>query len=240
MSLPPLASCFSWFASSLPSVDHARRLLEIEQQKSEVLLYNVLPERVAERLKDSDEPIAEHFESVSVLFADIVGFTPMSEAISPAQMVEVLNDVFRYFDAAADRCGVEKLRTMGDNYMVASGVPIERPDHAAALADMAIVMRDYRPDLPADTPPIVFRIGINSGPVVAGVIGTSRYQYDIWSDTVNTASRMESHGVPGEIQITAATRALLGDDFNCSRRGMIDIKGKAPMETYILHGRSAD
>ena len=218
--------------------DHARRLLAIEQEKSENLLINVLPVDVASRLKDNADAIAEHYDSVSVLFADIVGFTPMSETLSPAEMVAVLNGVFTHFDALAAQFGVEKIRTIGDNYMVASGVPVVRHDHAAALADMAIAMRDYEPTLPEGVSELVFRIGINSGPAVAGVIGTSRYQYDIWGDTVNTASRMESHGVPGAIQISAATRALLGAEFVVERRGTIDVKGKAPMETYLLQQRS--
>ena len=154
-------------------------------------------------------------------------------------MVKVLNDVFTHFDGLAEDFGVEKIRTIGDNYMVASGLPVARRDHAVALADMALAMRDYEPTLPVGMPDLVFRIGINSGPVVAGVIGTSRYQYDIWGDTVNTASRMESHGVPGAIQISAATRALLGDEFVVERRGTIDVKGKASMETYLLQQRGS-
>ena len=218
--------------------DLASDLLRREQERPENLLLNVLPEQVAQRLKVNADSIAEHCDSVSVLFADIVGFTPMSEALSPDAMVGVLNDVFSPVDGLAADFGVEKIRTIGDNYMVAAGLPERRDDHASALADMALAMRDYRADLPDGTSPLMFRIGINSGPAVAGVIGTSRYQYDIWDDTVNTASRMESHSVPGAIQITAATRQMLGDAFECEHRGTIEIKGKAPMETYLLVGRA--
>ena len=220
--------------------DIARRLLVEEQQKSENLLLNVLPEDVAKQLKNNSGAIAEHYDSVSVLFADIVGFTPMSETLLPDQMVSTLNDVFSHFDTLAEEFGVEKIRTIGDSYMVASGLPVRRSDHAAALADMALAMRDFTADVLAGSPPIVFRIGINSGPAVAGVIGTSRYQYDIWGDTVNTASRMESHGVPGEIQVSAATRDLLVSEFEFRRHGTIEVKGKDAMETWILEARKSN
>lgn len=236
--LVPTGICYLIVRKFVIQRDHARSLLASEQEKSENLLLNVLPERVATRLKQTGDPIAEHFESVSVLFADIVGFTPLSEVLSAQQMVDLLNDMFRHFDAVADELGVEKMRTIGDNYMAAAGVPDPRPDHAAALADLAIAIRDFTPDAPPGTPPIEFRIGINSGPVMAGVIGTSRYQYDLWGDTVNTAARMESHGVPGRIQVSRATADLLGGSFVCEPRGTIDIKGKAPMQTLILRGRS--
>ena len=236
--LAPTGIAFLLLRRFVHQRDLARDLLRREQERSENLLLNVLPEQVAQRLKVNADSIAEHYDSVSVLFADIVGFTPMSEALSPDAMVGVLNDVFSHFDGLAADFGVEKIRTIGDNYMVAAGLPERRDDHASALADIALAMRDYRADLPDGTSPLMFRIGINSGPAVAGVIGTSRYQYDIWGDTVNTASRMESHGVPGAIQITAATRQMLGGAFECEHRGTIEIKGKAPMETYLLVGRA--
>lgn len=217
--------------------DRARAALRVEQEKSESLLLNVLPEEVAGQLKDNRDAIAEHYDSVSVLFADIVGFTPISASMSPDRLVHTLNDVFSHFDEIAQEHGVEKIRTIGDNYMVAAGLPSRRADHAECLADMAIAMRDYQQKSDKGHPPFVFRIGINSGPLVAGVIGTSRFQYDIWGDTVNVASRMESHGIPGEIQVSTATKELLGDSFELRRRGMIEVKGKDSMETWILEGR---
>ena len=235
--LTPTGIAFLLLRRFVDQRDIARRMLRKEQEKSENLLLNVLPRDVAERLKENSDAIAEHYDSVSVLFADIVGFTPMSEQLSPDQMVAVLNRVFSYFDSLADQFGVEKIRTIGDNYMVASGVPRARSDHAPALADMALAMRDHAKALPNGGHDLVFRIGISSGPAVAGVIGTSRYQYDIWGDTVNTASRMESHGIAGEIQISTATYELLGEDFRCRYRGIIEVKGKAAMETWILESR---
>ena len=203
--------------------------------RSEELLLNVLPEAIAAELKEDAGTIANRYESISILFADIVGFTPMSLELTPGGTVDLLNQYFTYFDELVDRLGVEKIRTIGDNYMAAAGVPTPRPDHAAVLAEMAIAIRDYVKDAPpVNGHPVDFRIGINSGPVVAGVIGTKKFQYDIWGDAVNTASRMESHGVPGRIQISEATRNLIGDEFICTPRGEIDIKGKGPMKTWFL------
>ena len=203
--------------------------LGFERGRSESLLLNVLPREVAAELKERGETTARRFDSISVLFADIVGFTPMSEQMDPEEMVDRLNEVFTHFDTLAERYGVEKIRTIGDNYMVASGVPIPREDHAKALAQMALEMIDY-----AEDGPLSFRIGINSGPVVAGVIGTKKFQYDVWGDTVNTASRMESHGEPGRIQISEATYALINDEFICTQRGPIEVKGKGTLNTWWL------
>jgi adenylate cyclase len=219
--------------------DIAMNLLQREQEKSERLLLNVLPAGIAETLKDETQTstIADSFEAVSVLFADVVGSTQLTVELSPRHMVELLNDVFSYFDTLVEKYGLEKIRTIGDNYMVASGVPEPRADHAIALAGMAVEMNDYLHHRPSTKQTdLKFRIGMNSGPVVGGVIGNTKFHYDIWGDAVNTASRMESHGLPGKIQITSEAYELLRDDFVCERRGMVDVKGKGMMETWFLEG----
>ncbi len=204
-----------------------------ERARAEGLLLNVLPAAVAAELKEHGQTKAERFDSISVLFADIVGFTPLAASLEPEEMVDRLNDVFSRFDDLAERYGCEKIRTIGDGYMVAAGIPTPRPDHAEALANMAIDMLASE-----TTGPLRFRIGINTGPAVAGVIGTSKFQYDVWGDTVNTASRMESHGEPGRIQVTDAVRRSLGDGWRFEPRGPIEVKGKGAMETYFLLGRA--
>jgi len=211
------------------------KLLRIEQDKSERLLLNILPAEIAEILKVENRVIADSYESVSIMFADLVGFTPMTAEMEPEKMVELLNEVYSHFDELAERHGVEKIRTIGDNYMVASGVPSPREDHADALASMALEMRAYLVDFKdGDGKRLRFRIGINSGPLVAGVVGQKKFQYDVWGDTVNVASRMESQGVPDHIQVTATTRDLLKDEFLFERRGILEIKGKGKMETWYL------
>lgn len=213
-------------------------LLRIEQDKSERLLLNILPGEIAEILKVENRVIADSYESGSILFADLVGFTPMTAEMEPEKMVELLNDIFSHFDDLAERHGVEKIRTIGDNYMVASGVPSPREDHAEALASMALEMREYLAEFrDGSGRRMQFRIGINSGPLVAGVVGRKKFQYDIWGDAVNVASRMESQGVPDHIQVTAATRNLIKDKFLFERRGILEIKGKGEMETWFLQGR---
>lgn len=203
--------------------------LSFERGRAEKLLRNVLPAEVAAELKERGKTTAKRFEGISVLFADIVGFTVMSSDTDPEAMVRRLNTVFSHFDALAEKYGCEKIRTMGDAYMAASGLPVPRPDHAHALAAMALDMLEF-----SQTSGLVFRLGINSGPVVAGVIGTRKFQYDIWGDTVNTASRMESHGEPGRIQISETTYRLIGDAFECTPRGSIDAKGKGKLDTWFL------
>ena len=205
--------------------------LRHEHERAEGLLLNVLPRVVAAELKEKGSTTAQRFDSVSVLFADIVDFTPLSATMEPEELVDRLNTVFTYFDALAERYGVEKIRTIGDNYMVASGIPVPRQDHAHALAGMALDMLAY-----ATQGPLSFRIGINSGPAVAGVIGTRKFQYDIWGDTVNTASRMESHSEPGRIQISDATNRLIEEDFATTYRGPIEVKGKGTLTTWWLDG----
>lgn len=218
--------------------DEAYGLLAVEQDRSERLLLNVLPEQIAQQLKDEPGTIADSFESVSVLFADIVGFTPMSHEMDPEETVELLNRLFSHFDYHVERLGIEKIRSQGDSYMAAAGIPTPRPDHAAALADLAIEIRDHvKAAAPSNGHHLDFRIGINSGPAVAGVIGSRKFQYDVWGDAVNVASRMESHGVPGRIQISEATRDLIKDEFVCTSRGEIEVKGKGLMRTWFLEGR---
>lgn len=215
--------------------DEALDLLGIERAKSERLLLNVLPKEIATILKNEDQTIADRFPAVSVLFADVVDFTPTSEQLEPEQVVDLLNDVFSYWDALAIRHGCEKIRTVGDNYMVACGVPTTRPDHAQALAHMALEMRDYvQVGEVVSNGGLQFRMGLSTGPAVAGVIGKSKFQYDVWGDTVNTASRMESHGVAGKIQISADAYQVLKDEFVCEPRGTIEVKGKGPMNTWFL------
>ncbi len=207
----------------------------IFQQKSEALLLNILPKEIAAILKNESRTIADHYDEASVLFADMVGFTPLSAQLPPVEMVELLNEVFSYFDSLLDKYGVEKIRTIGDSYMVASGVPRGRPDHAEALARMAIEMRDYISTHSfGDGQRLSFRIGINSGSMIAGVIGRRKFVYDVWGDAVNVASRMESHGLGGAVQITQATYELIKDEFICEPRGSVDVKGKGQMDVWLL------
>lgn len=213
-------------------------LLAQEREKSENLLLNILPKQIADTLKVEEQVIAENHEAVSLLFADLVGFTPMTAQMEPTEMVKFLNQIYSYFDTLEEKYGVEKIRTMGDSYMVASGVPEPRQDHAQALARMALDMVTYIRQFPSQNGAEVdLRIGINSGPIVAGVIGHKKFHYDVWGDTVNTASRMESHGIPGKIQVTQDTYELLKDGFVFESRGTIDVKGKGEMETWFLTGK---
>ena len=209
--------------------------LRVEQDKAEALLLNILPRSIADRLRADTQTIADAFTSASILFADVVDFTPLSQRLPAAEVVGILDRLFSYFDTLAERYGLEKIKTIGDCYMVAAGVPTPRPDHARAIALMAIDMREAMRDADAvGDLGLELRIGINSGPVVAGVIGRKRFLYDLWGDAVNTASRMESHGAPGRIQITRATYELLEDAFECEPHGTVDVKGKGPLETWYL------
>ena len=215
----------------------AMRLLEKERERSERLLLNILPAPIAERLKTSDESIAEHSDSVTVLFADIAGFTELSARKTPHALVDLLNRVFTEFDALADVHGLEKIKTIGDAYMAVAGLPQPWPDHAARAARMALGMHAAITRLAAQTgEPLALRIGLHSGPVVAGVIGRKKFSYDLWGDTVNTASRMESHGVAGAVQCSEASATLLQTSFQLEYRGLADIKGKGEMRTYLLAG----
>ena len=198
---------------------------------------NILPRPIAERLKVAAQTIADDFAAASILFADVVGFTPLAQRLPPAETVGMLDRLFSSFDVLVERHGLEKIKTIGDCYMAAAGVPEPCPDHACKAALLALDMRDVvAASQLADQTGLELRIGINSGPVVAGVIGRKRFLYDLWGDAVNTASRMESHGMPGEIQITRATYELLKDDFVCRPRGTILVKGKGVMETWYLVG----
>jgi guanylate cyclase len=232
------AMLFTLLAVFAKQREDALAALRIEQAKAESLLLNILPRSIADRLKDDSTTIADQFDAASILFADVVDFTPFSERLPPSEVVGILDHLFTHFDVLADRYGLEKIKTIGDAYMVASGVPTPRPDHAQALANMALDMRDaMRQSDDVAHLGLELRIGINSGPVVAGVIGRKRFLYDLWGDAVNTASRMESHGTPGEIQVTASTRELLEDEFELAPRGTVTIKGKGAIETWYLIGR---
>ena len=218
--------------------DTAERSLERERQRSDLLLLNILPGPIAEALKAGQGTIAEAYRSASVLFADIVGFTPLSEQVEAHELVRRLNGLFSQFDELVAEHRVEKIKTIGDAYMVAAGVPIESTDHAARLVNFAVAMRRLAGTNRDFGEALRLRIGIHSGPVVAGVIGRMRFIYDLWGDTVNTAARMESHGLPDEIQISRATRDLLGEEFQTDLRGAIEIKGKGPMEVFLLRGQA--
>jgi len=224
--------------AELASEHHA---LELEQAKSERLLLNVLPQPVAARLKEREGIIADDCPGVTVLFADIVGFTPLTERLSATELVSLLDDLFARWDAVAADHGVEKIKTIGDAYMVAAGIPLPRDDHAEAIAATALAMMPEVRRCSAEIGlPLKVRIGIDTGPVVAGVIGWAKFSYDLWGDTVNTASRMESHAQPGTIQVTERTYERLRHRYELRRRGMIEVKGKAPMTCYLLIGPRSD
>jgi adenylate cyclase len=233
------------------------RLLNVETQKlydqvlsekkvSERLLHNVLPHSIVDRLKrrpevmlnDFTQVVADSFPEVSVLFADIVNFTKFSEGLSPVVLVNVLNDIFTRFDAIADSRGLEKIKTIGDSYMAVAGLPLPSHNHAEGAANMAIDMQEAMKHFnEKSNHKLDIRIGISSGAAVAGVIGKKKFLYDVWGDVVNTASRMESQGIPGRIQITDTTRLKLGDQFTLEKRGPIEIRGKGPMNTWFLNSR---
>jgi len=210
------------------------RQRERYRRQSDDLLHNILPDEIATRLKEGAGLIADHFDEVTVLFADVVDFTPMSTEMTPKELVGLLNEVFSDIDGLVDELRLEKIKTVGDEYMVAAGVPVPRSDHAHVIADLALRIQDHVADREFGGYPIAFRIGINSGPVVAGVIGQRKFSYDLWGDVVNTASRMESHGSPGRIQISPSTYQLIKDDFVCDGAAEIEVKGKGPMTTWFL------
>jgi class 3 adenylate cyclase len=218
----------------------AERALRGARERSDQLLRNILPDSIAARLKQGETPIADHFIAVTVLFADLVGFTPFSRALAPETLVQLLDDLFRRFDEIAGQHGLEKIKTIGDAYMIVAGLPDPRPDHALAMAEMALAMlaateafaRDHNVAMP-------IRIGMHSGPAVAGVIGRRKFAYDLWGDTVNTAARMEAHGVSNRIQITETTRQLLSAHFEFEPRGEIEVKGVGRMPTWWLVRRKS-
>lgn len=225
----------------LAKLHELEKVLAVERDKSEKLLLNILPSDIADRLKESNEKIADHYEEASVLFADIVNFTAMSATLQPSELVAILNGIFSMFDEVVDTLKLEKIKTIGDAYMVVSGLPDPRPDHAIVMARLALAMRraldrfNRERDLS-----IEIRIGINSGPVVAGVVGTKKFLYDLWGDTVNTASRMESTGVPGQIQVTEETRKRIQTKFRTVYRGKVAVKGKGELDTYMLQDEIMD
>ena len=216
------------------------RLLQQEREKSERLLLNVLPSPVAERLKETPGTLADSFAEVTVLFADIVDFTPLSARLSPKGTVELLNEVFSCFDQLAEQHSLEKIKTIGDAYMVVGGLPEPGPDHAEAVIAMALDMQQEIGRFQRDAGDALrLRIGINTGPVVAGVIGTKKFIYDLWGDTVNMAARLESHGLPGRIQVSEATRDCLRHPYRFAERRLVNVKGKGEMTAYVLLDESA-
>ncbi|HEY9625528.1 MAG TPA: adenylate/guanylate cyclase domain-containing protein [Crinalium sp.] len=217
---------------------HVYQRLQEEQRRSQRLLLNILPQSVASRLMAEDRTIADNFAEVTVLFADIVNFTGVSAQMSPSEIVALLNQIFSMFDNLAEHYGLEKIKTIGDAYMVVAGLPHHRPDHASAIADMALAMQDALAEFNQTTGyNLSTRTGIHTGPVIAGVIGIKKFAYDLWGDTVNTASRMESHGVPGEIQVTQTTYECLKYHYRFEERGTVSVKGKGEMQTYLLKAR---
>jgi adenylate cyclase len=212
-------------------------LLEIEQDRSEQLLLNILPVSIAQKLREGDTTIAESQQDVSILFADLVGFTRLAEELGPSLLVELLNEVFSGFDDLADVLALEKIKTVGDSYMVAGGIPDPHSGHLVAVLEMA-----QRMEAVADTvgkryaQSLQLRIGIDSGPVIAGVIGRRKFSYDLWGDTVNSASRMESHGIPGRIHVTERVALAANRSYEFEARGSIDVKGKGKMLTFLLVG----
>jgi len=212
--------------------------LQVEQQKSEKLLLNILPKPIADRLKKGARTIADSFPEATVLFSDLVGFTELSTTISAAELVEKLNEIFLAFDILTESHGLEKIKTIGDAYMLVGGLPTPRLDHAEAVANMALDMFVAIDDLNrGGQENFRIRVGIHTGPVVAGVIGKNKFNYDLWGDAVNVASRMESHGKPGLIQVSEATYQRIKDKFVFEQRGPIEVKGKGRMVTYWLLGR---
>ena len=233
-----VVACLAYLA--IKRVTMAERALAVEHARSEALLDNLLPEKIALRLKDApDQIIADSIGQATILFADIVDFTPRAATMPPEDLIRFLNRVFTAFDEETDQRGLEKIKTIGDAYMVAAGMPEPRDDHADAIAKMAIRMLAITEEISQTAEqPVTVRIGIHTGPAVAGVIGVRKFFYNVWGDTVNTASRMKSHGEPGRIQVTEETMAALGDAYVFEPRGMIEIKGKGSIETWWLTGRA--
>jgi class 3 adenylate cyclase len=215
----------------------AVRALQVAHRENTRLLLNILPEPIADRLRLGESLIADRYDDVSLLFADIVGFTGMSSAMDPAELVTLLNDVFSVFDGLVDASGLEKVKTIGDAYMIVGGMPLWQPDHLDRMASLALrIAAEVGRNEAAHRLGVEFRIGIHTGPVVAGVIGTKKFIYDVWGDTVNIASRMESTGVPGRIQVSDAVEARLRERFAMEARGLVEVKGKGQMTTFFLVG----
>lgn len=232
-----------WMATTgvfLLLIDIGMLRLGIAQKRTDELLQNILPHAIVERLKRDEELSPAGHMNVTVLFADIVGFTPLSQRMTPEELVALLNGIFRAFDQIAIRHGVEKIKTIGDAYMLAAGIPLSHPAPYQAIAESALDMMDAaRKFHDHEGNPIRLRIGLHAGPVVAGVIGMSKFAYDVWGDTVNTAARLESHGEPERIQVTGHVHDLLREGYAMEYRGIIEVKGKGPMETWWLLGRQS-
>jgi adenylate cyclase len=218
-------------------LNSTQRALDRESARSESLLLNILPKSIAERLKNSTELIADRVPEVSIVFADLVGFTEISRKMDAGQLVTMLNEIFLGFDRAAKRLGLEKIKTIGDAYMVVAGVPEPRVDHVQAAGEMALAMQTHVGTLSSRYADLRLRIGIHTGPVVAGVIGENKFSYDLWGDNVNIASRMESHGLPGQIHVSEAFVRAASDKWHFEARGSIDVKGQGSMNTYFLGRR---
>ena len=226
---------------ALREAARAEAIAQFEHERSESLLANILPAPIAERLKSNPDSIADSFSEATILFVDIVGFTKLSESMAPEDVVYLLNKVFSEIDDLTEKYDLEKIKTIGDAYMVVAGAPERRPDHAEAIAAMSLEIKDSFAKLNIEGQhSLDFRIGIHSGPVVAGVIGKKKFSYDMWGDSVNTAARMESHGIPGEIHVSAEVQDLLKDKFLFVERGLVDIKGKGELFTYLLKGRRVE
>jgi len=215
-------------------LDRANTALDHERARSEALLLNVLPAGIATRLKDGERPIADRLEHVAVLFADLAGFTPSAQSADPDELIRTLDEVFSRFDALATEHGLEKIKTIGDAYMAVAGAPEPRPDAVARAARMALRMPAACADLTLAGRPLRLRVGLDAGPVVAGVIGRSKFAWDLYGDVVNTAARMESHGVPGRVQVTERFAAALPPEVGTEPRGVLEVKGKGPLRTFLL------
>jgi adenylate cyclase len=202
-----------------------------------MLLLNILPREISAALKAEQRTIADEYPAASILFADVVGFTPMAAGMTAMELVGLLNQVFLCFDGLVEKYDLEKIKTIGDCYMVASGVPRGREDHAAALVDLALDMQAAVAGTRFGGRELALRVGINSGPVVAGIIGRKKFTYDLWGESVNLASRMESHGRPRCIQITRSTYELIKDAFDCEAMGLVDVKGAGQMKVWQVVGR---
>lgn len=217
---------------------HAEKALRREKYKSEKLLLNILPQAVVDQLKQFQGSLAERFDDATILFADIVNFTPLAAQVTPLELVQLLNQIFSTFDRLAEEHGLEKIKTIGDAYMVVGGLPVPNDNHIEAVINMAIAMQAaIQTFTRADGQPLQLRIGINTGAVVAGVIGIKKFSYDLWGDAVNVASRMESQGVPGKIQVTETTYQRLKHKYYFTPAGEVTIKGKGQMRTYHLAGK---
>jgi class 3 adenylate cyclase len=226
-------------ALSMRQLKKQHEALASEQAKTEQLLLNILPRKIAQRLKSGEEHIADAFPNVSVLFADMVGFTAMSRTMTASALVEVLGDLFSRFDLITEKHGLEKIKTIGDCYMLAGGVPDPMDDHAHAVIDAAIEFCTALEEMRERTGGALrMRIGVHSGPIVAGVIGLRKFTYDLWGDTVNVASRMESTGEPGRIHVSVNTANLVRNDFKLESRGSIEVKSLGQVETFFVNGRN--